>query len=82
MYICNCGAVDERTIRWAIANGTHRFTDMCHQLNVCQQCGICGHVAKLFFDAELALMQADSEAYKRLWAAEPPPKGRCYRCQS
>jgi bacterioferritin-associated ferredoxin len=78
MYICNCGAVDQRRIRKAIANGTVKFKAMCQNLGVCQQCGICGECAKEFFDSELKIMQADTEAYIKLWKEDPPANGTRY----
>ena len=54
MYICICGAVDERRVREAIAGGTNNWRTLCHELNISQQCGICAKGAKEFFDDELA----------------------------
>ncbi|MBU6453946.1 MAG: (2Fe-2S)-binding protein [Cyanobacteria bacterium REEB67] len=54
MYICICGAVNERRSREAIAGGTDRWKALCHELNLAQQCGVCAKGAKEFFDRELA----------------------------
>ena len=63
MYICICGAVPEKEIRKAIAQGTDTWKKLCHDLNIAQQCGVCAIGAKALFESELAKKKTLGDAY-------------------
>lgn len=60
MYICMCSAVNDATIRKAVADGTTNWKELCKKLKIVQECGKCGLCAKQLFDQTLAEKQRRS----------------------
>lgn len=53
MYVCICAAVNDATIREAVAGGVHDWKTLCNEHNIAKQCGKCACLAREIFLASL-----------------------------
>jgi len=64
MYVCICNAVNEARIKQAVQDGVLTWKELCHTLNIANQCGKCAISAKTFFDQQLLLKSSTSPQHK------------------
>jgi len=62
MYMCSCFAVTTGQIVKAITeDGVTTWKELTRKLKLSTQCGTCGKDAKLYFEEQLAIFQAQKK---------------------
>ncbi len=59
MYVCLCKGITDSHIRRAVEGGVDSFRDLRQQLDLANQCGKCGVLAREIFRDSLAQQSSD-----------------------
>lgn len=61
MYICICKAITDHQIRQAVEDGAHSLRAVQTQLDIANQCGKCGQLAREIIRQTLSAQQGQAQ---------------------